>query len=237
MIIPFEPNMYRSEIDRYIGEHDNLSFNEIRGYFRIGLDNALYIAANKQYTCVRMHADKASINADLNYIYKSSGYDYRVVPIEVPEDENVKDKLTRKLKERKEEKNAPPYHGSKVENGEVRSYSDKQERFMAKSIINPEMFQTLNQKYETSVYLFITQLDLVNAKGQDYRAFEQGTHKRQMKVHYSIFTSDEKEVYSGVVEREFSGSENSIKKIIVKNLPPLAEQIIADLPVLSLTNQ
>ena len=239
MIIPFEANMYRSEIDRYVGEHDNLSFSEIRGYFRLGLDNALYIAAKPNYECVRMHADDPVINADLDYIYKSSGYEYRVVPKD-PEEENPKGllkKIDKKFKDKKEEREKPPYHGSRIEEGQIKSYNDQQERFMAKSIINPEMFATLNEKYETALYLFITQIDLRNSPGQDYRAYEQGNHSRIAQIHYAIYTADEKEVYSGIVKRTFPGDENSIKQIIVQNFPPLAEEIINKLPVVEVLAQ
>jgi hypothetical protein len=40
-----------------------------------------------------------------------------------------------------------------------------------------------------------------------------------------------------VVKREFPGDENSIKQIIVQNFPPLAEEIIKQLPVIEVLAQ
>ena len=236
MIIPFEPKLYRSHIDRQVGEHDNLSFQEIRGYFRLGLDNALYLSMKREFDVVRMHADDADINKDLDYIYKSVGYQYRNMP-KAPETPKkglakVGDKISKgvqKQVDRFEEKEPEP--GARIEQGQVVAVPNKNERFMAISLINQDMFSYLTSKYETGLYLFITQLDMMNAPGQDYTAFGSDNYERVIKVHFSIMTSDKKEVCAGAVKRSFSSRTNSIKKIIVQNFPPIAEQIKMYLPV------
>ena len=238
-IIPFEPKMYRSEIDRFVGEHDGLTFQQVRGYFRLGLDNALFIEANKDYDVVRMHADDPEINRDLDYVYKSIGYQYRVMP--KPKEPEVKGlaKIRKDIKDGVQgaiddynNKTDPPLPKSAIENGQVVHIGYSQERFMATTLINPEMFNYLGEKYEAGLYLFINQLDIRNSPGQDYRDYGTGNFTRTIKIHYTIMTEDKKEVYAGAVKREFSGRTNSIKKIIVQNFPPMAEMIIKSLPVM-----
>ncbi len=235
-IIPFEPKMYRSEIDRFIGENDGLTFQEIRGYFRLGLDNALSIECKKQYEVVRMHADNADVNRDLDYIYKSVGYQYRVMPPPPePEAKGFK-KFTKEfassVKEAVDElKEDPPPPGGRIENGQVVHHAYTQERFMAIQLINQEMFNYLSDKYQTGLYLFINQLDMRHTPGQDYTMYGTGNFTREIKIHFSILTSDKKEIYAGAVKREFSGRQNSLKKIIVQNFPAMASEIVNRLPV------
>jgi hypothetical protein len=243
MIIPFEPRLYRSHVDRQIGEHDGLSFQEIRGYFRLGLDNALALATKDDYDIVRMHADKADINKDLDYIYKSVGYQYRKMPTppEPPKKgiAKISDKINKEVKKQvKKFEDPEPTPGARIENGQVVSVAHKEERFMAISLINQDMFNYLSGKYGTGLFLFITQLDIMNAPGQDYTAFGADDYEREIKLHFCIMTSDKKELYAGAVKRRFSSRTNSIKKIIVENFPPMAEQIKMYLPiVLSQENQ
>lgn len=237
MIIPFEPRLYRSHIDRQVGEYDGLNFQEIRGYFRLGLDNALSLATKDEYDLVRMHADNADINRDLDYIYKSVGYQYRTMPKppEPPKKGLAKfgDKINKEVQKQVKKLEEPePTPGARIENGQVVSVPHKEERFMAISLINQDMFNYLTEKYGTGLYLFITQLDMMNAPDQDYTAFGSDNYEREIKIHFCIMTSDKKEVYAGAVKRRFSSRTNSIKKIIVENFPPMAEQIKMYLPLI-----
>ena len=52
LIFPFEPKLYMSDIDREVGEFNGLNFQEIRGYFRLGLDNALFLEAKTNYDVI-----------------------------------------------------------------------------------------------------------------------------------------------------------------------------------------
>lgn len=235
MIIPFEPRLYRSQIDREVGAHDNLNFQEIRGYFRLGLDNALALATKDDYAIVRMHDDNPDINRDLDYIYKSIGYQYREMPA-APEPPKkglakISDKVSKGIQGQIKKLDGPePEPGGRIEGGQVVSVSNPNERFMAMSLINPDMFSYLSDKYGCGLYLFITQLDIIHAPGQEYTAYGSDNYEREIKLHFSIMTYDKKEVYAGAVKRRFSSRTNSIKRIIVENFPPMAEQIILFMP-------
>ena len=234
MLVPFEPKMYRSEVDRYIGKRDQLSFQEIRGYFRLALDNALNIEAKKSYEVVRMHVDDADVNRDLDYIYKSIGYQYREMP-KPPEHEKkglgkLANKVKWKIDELGEDKE-PVQEGGRIENGQIVHVSYTNERFMATKIINQEMMNFLSPKYGTGLYLFINQLDIRLSPGQESTSFGSDNFRRELKVHFSILTSDKQELYAGAVKREFSGNNNSIKFIILNNFPELASEIVRNLPV------
>jgi hypothetical protein len=230
MIIPFEPKMYRSEVDRQIGEHDGINFQEVRGYFRLGLDNAMYLATKKEYDVVRMHDDKADINRDLNFIYKSIAYQYKEVP-RPEEKKKTIDKVADKLK-KKEEKEEP---GTRVENGQLKTVKEEVplEKFMTTEIINPGLFPYLKEKYSAGLFLFINQLDIKPEAGLDYRDYESENYRREIKVHYTIFDAKGNKLSEGIAINYFSSKTNSIKKIISGYFPELGTDIAFKLPVLS----
>lgn len=238
MLIPFEPKMYRSEIDRYIGRKDGLNFQEIRGYFRLAMDNAIYLEAKKDYDVERMHADDPEVNRDLDYIYKSVGYQFREMPKpKEPEKKGISkyaDKLSTKVKDKIDDMNGkeePKPEGAYIQNGQLMQVNYTNERFMATQVINQEMFNYLSPKYGSGLYLFVNQLDIRLSPGQETTSFGSDNFRREIKVHFSILTNDKKEIYAGAVKREFSGNNNSIKLIILNNFPALAKEIVRYLPV------
>lgn len=227
MIVPFEPMMYKSSVDRSIGQHDGTTYKQIVSNFRTGLDNLLFIETDSKYRVVRMMVNDEDRKKDLFTIYGKSGRDYRVVPKE-PEESTKKVNLP-KLKKKKTEEPKP--HGTKIENGQIKSENDGQERFMARTISDSTLFDYLHGKYGSVLYVFINQFDIGPMAGLDYRAFEGDEYQREIKVHYSIYTHGY-EIYSGVARTYFSSMVNGQKEIIVENMPDLARQIAAQVPVI-----
>lgn len=231
VIVPFEPKLYKSQIDRQIGEANGLNFQEVRGYFRLGLDNALFIEAKQKYDVVRMHADVGDVNQDLHYIYKTSGYEYRALPETEIEDQRkwmrTYYKISSKIKLPQEEKPT----GTFMQNGQLVNNPDKEQKFMARTLLNPEVIEYLNEKYSAGLYLFINQFDIIHY-GDDWTELAEDNFSREIKIHYSIFTKEKTEVYSGVALAYFSASNNNLKDIITQNFPILAQQIIQKVPVL-----
>ena len=227
MVIPFEPMMYRSSIDRSIGQTDGTTYKQIVGNFRKGLDNLLFIETDAQYRVIRLLVDDEDRKKDLYTVYSKSSGEYRVLQKE-PEEAPKKINLP-KLKKKEEEKPKP--HGTRMENGQIKSDNDGQERFMARKINDEELFTYLHGKYGSVLYVFINQFDIGPMAGLDYRAFEGDEYQREIKVHYSIYTH-EHEIFSGVARTYFSSTVNDQKDIIVEYMPNLARQIAKSIPVL-----
>ncbi|MBD78899.1 MAG: hypothetical protein CL840_08265 [Crocinitomicaceae bacterium] len=228
VLVPFEPIMYKSQIDRSIGTNDGTTYNQIVNNFRRGLDNVIYIENQSRYSIVRMIVDEEEIKKDLYALYTASTRDYRVVPKENDGKKEKKIKLlSKKDKNTEEEKQE---HGTRIEAGQIVSNDDGQERFMARVIKDSSIFDYMYGKYGSVLYLFINQFDIGPQPGLDNRAFESGEYQRQIKVHYSIYTHKQ-EVYSGVVVTGFSSEVNSQKDIIIENFPALAQQIANHIPV------
>ena len=80
IVVPFEPMMYKSQIDRSIGTNDGTTYNQILSNFRRGLDNVLFIENDAKYSVVRMIVEEEDRKKDLYAFYNASSRDYRVVP-------------------------------------------------------------------------------------------------------------------------------------------------------------
>lgn len=227
MLVPFEPMMYKSSIDRSIGQNDGTTYKQIVGNFRTGLDNLLFIETDAKYKVIRMLADDEDRRKDLYTIYGKSGKDYRIVPKE-PDEAPKKVNLPKLKKQKPETEKA---HGTRMQNGQIVSDNDGQERFMARTITDSSLFNYLHGKYGSVLYVFINQFDVGPMAGLDYRAFEGDEYQREIKVHYSVYTHGY-EIYSGVASTYFSSMVNSQKDIIVENMPALAKQIASSIPVM-----
>jgi len=227
MLVPFEPMMYKSSIDRSIGQTDGTTYKQIVSNFRKGLDNLLFIETDAKYRVVRMMVEDEDRRKDLYKIYGKSGNDYRVLAVE-PEEAPKKVNLP-KLKKQKPQETKP--HGTRMQNGQIVSDNDGKERFMARTITDSSLFDYLHGKYGSVLYVFINQFDVGPMAGLDYRSFEGDEYQREIRVHYSVYTHGY-EIYSGVAKTYFSSMVNSQKEIIIENMPDLAKQISASIPVM-----
>ena len=64
----------------------------------------------------------------------------------------------------------------------------------------------------------------------DYSAVASKTNKRKLKIHYTIFDKDAKEIYSGIADNEFLASVNKIDQIMEENFGKVSEKILKTLP-------
>ena len=108
------------------------------------------------------------------------------------------------------------------------SQVDNREKYMKTTLPNKQLLPSLNEKYKASHYVFINQLDIKRAANTMYQAAEE-QYKREIKVHYTIFDTQGKEVSSGAVKTRFSANQNDIDKIIKNQFPLIAQRIVSNL--------
>ena len=228
ILIPFDPKMYKSQIDRSIGMNDGTNYQQIVGNWRVGLDNVLFIEMDAKYSIIRMIAEDEDRKKDLNALYGASSLDYRLVP---KEETTEKKKLKLPKLKLKEEEVKETTQGTRIENGQIVSENDGNKRFMACVVRDSAIFDYMNGKHGAVLYLFINQFDVGPMVGLDYRAYESDEYQRQISVHYSVYTH-KYEIYSGVATTYFSSTVNNQKDIIIENLPAIAKQIAANIPFL-----
>lgn len=232
LIVPFDPKLYRSEIDEEIGKYNQLNFQELRGYYRLGLDNALYLAAKNQYEVIRLHADNADINKDLNSVYKSTAYEAREIIVEDQAKKTKMGQTVQKVKTKIKPETEPEDTETRIENGQIITGDGTVDKYMARTIVKKNVLDYCEEKYKAGLFLFINQLDLMNEPGVDWTQFSNKNYNRVIRVHFSIYNKNEKELYSGVATTLFPAETNDIRDIIANHFTEAAAQIINKVPVL-----
>lgn len=211
MIIPFEPKMYFSEIDRNINAETNLSAKEIRYKFRDGLNEQLYKAFKSSgYNCLDLMADTAKYKKDTEGIYQYLSYEYQ----KVPNQESYQ--APKKEQEKKH-----------IEKGQLNVETNSDERFMNAKLTNPKVVPLLYAKYKTDLFVFINQLNLYASGSKDPTQLGSGTNtKRKIVVHYTVYTADARQINSGIAEEYFDVELNNPKKIVDKHFFAIAQTIV-----------
>jgi len=227
LVIPFESKMYMSDIDRALGEANELNFQDIKAKFRAALDREIFIALKPYYKPLSFYAiEPQESRAELGYIYNSIGYKYEVVPQEeVVKKENKAKKLIGKFKKKEKEEK---YIEAGIQGGQIVSQVDNREKYMKTTLPNEKLLPNLNQKYQASHYIFINQLDIKRSADMRYVASEE-QYKREIKVHYTIYDNAGKEVSSGAIKSRFSSNQNDMDKIIKVQFPLIAQRIVSNL--------
>lgn len=210
LIIPFEPRLYNSEIDRSINAETKLSAKDIKYKFRDGLNEQLYKALRaSKYNAVDFMSDTVLYKKELASIYQYLTYDY----VKVPDQKNYK--VPSREKEQK-----------KIENGQLVVETNSDARFMDARITNAKALQAIQAKYRSDLFLFINELDIKAGGTADPGAAADNSGMRKIIVHYTIMNSSGVEINSGTVEEEFDPSLNIPKKIIDKHFSKIAVTLL-----------
>lgn len=194
MIIPFENRMYMSEIDYHINKETKLNAKQIKAQMRDGINEQLYKKLKNKMNVVDLLDDTVKTKKDLADIYQYLSYDYQ----KVPDQNNYKPPV-----KEKEEKT--------IQKGQLVVETNSDARFMNAKIKNATLVPYLTGKYKTNIYLFINELDIkaLNGSPADFNS----NSERKIIVHYTVYTSDAKEINSGIAEVALPTNVNSITKI------------------------
>ena len=206
MLIPFEPKLYMSDIDRKINQQTKWSFEQIRENFRHKLDAQLKLKLQSTAPVVSCYSDSVKTWKDLSYIYESTSLSYELIP----------------------DQNAPkttPVKKSGIKNGQIEVEINTDKKFMNLKIDDSKLLDYLNKKYKTDYFVFINQLDIKNEA--DSYDITTDTYQRDVTVHYSIFDKTGKNILAGIATSRFNSKENDPAKIVSHYFSPIATNITA----------
>lgn len=231
LTIPFESKMYLSDIDKDLAIKNNMSYQEIKATFRAALDKEIFVSLKQYYQPLSFYSiDPKEAKKELAYIYNSIGYKYELVPEEdVVEKKKPAQKILNKFKKKKDEE----YIEAGIHNGEIVSRVDNREKYMKTTLSNENLIANLNKKYEAKYYIFVNELDIKKGAENVYQASED-QYLREIKVHYTIFDADGKEVKGGAIKTRFKSGQNDVTKIINVQIPLVAQRIVEKLNKLNI---
>lgn len=200
LLIPFEPKLYNSEVDRFIHAETKLSAREIKHKFRDGLNEQFYKSfKSAKYGAIDMMEDTLKFKKDLEGIYQYISYDY----LKVPDQNNYK--VPTKEKEEK-----------KIEKGQLTVETNSDRRFMDARFNSPKVLPVLQAKYKTDLIVCFNQLDILTSGSKAPMDLGTANPNRKIVLHYTVFDYAGKEINSGIIEQEFEPELNNPKKIIDK---------------------
>jgi hypothetical protein len=220
LIVPFEPFMYISEIDQQVGAENKMDGKEVKDAFAKALDMYFYQQFNEQYQVLSFYFMEDDVEQDLTYIYTSRKLKYEVIPEEEASknEEKLKGIQSKLSKSFKKEEDESTYGGQIVTKREVEN------KFMNANISDKKVLDSLNRRYNASLYLLINQLEFRNLYG-DFTQMEGNTYDRIAKVHYTLYSKRGTVVSKGLATTPFPSANNNIESITSTYFPILAEQI------------
>ena len=206
MLVPFEPKLYMSEIDKKVHDQTNWTFNQIRENFRHQLDIQLQQKFKPFSPVVSFYKDSAKMAKDLLYLYGSKHYSYEAI-----------DKPTASA--------TKTVASTGIKNGQVEVEMNDDKKFFTVTIDNKETLAYFNKKYGADYFVFINQLD-IKTDPNSYN-ITTNTYQRKVDIHYTILDKNTNLITAGIASSYFSSKENSPKKIVDLSFSPAA-RFIAD---------
>jgi hypothetical protein len=93
--------------------------------------------------------------------------------------------------------------------------------------IHDEMFiPDLSRKYNTDYIIFLNEID-IKTHFEDCLNLALKIYRRDLKIHYSIFDRNGKQLYGDVAVSHFGTNTNDVKEICRENFPGIAKYILA----------
>jgi len=220
MVVPFDPILYSSDIDREIGRREGFAFEEIREKFRYSLDFTIgsYLKTNYFVIAPLRERDEV-VKTDLAYLFSSVNYNYQAIPSGSVEGKTEGVETHKRSSSSKQDKSTI------LKNGQITTTTNPGEKFMCTVIKDKEALTYLNKKYKTDYYLFINQFeiktDLANIQ----------LNKQLLKVHYSVFDNKGKLINGGIAVHEFIPAAFEVKEVVKGNFDEIAKILLEKIPV------
>lgn len=205
LIVPFEPRMYMSQIDHKINAETKWNQKKIKESFRFGLDDELYKSIKKKMDVMSFLDDTSKYKKDIVKTYESINFSFDKIPDQT------------KYQAPKKEKEKPG-----IQKGQLVAETESNGKFMNVKLKDKNLLGSLNTKYKADVFLFINQLDITTELPTDGLSNDP---VRTLTVHYTIFTTDGKEINSGISKTTFPADINNPSKISGSYLSKIADEI------------
>lgn len=209
LLIPFDPKMYLSDVDKKIGTENNMNFYQVRNAMRTGLDEEIYFALKKKFNVYSLLMDSINNKKEISYTHESVTYSYDLQPADNQTKKNTKPQKT---------ENKPT-----IVKGQLQVEVSTDKKFMNTQIMNKEILPYLAKKYNATVFVFINELDL-RSNPESYDIATDSYH-RDVVVHFTIFNVAGEFLNFGTATTSFSSRLNDPEKIVKNHFNAIGTQI------------
>lgn len=217
LIIPFEPDLYRSDMDLQIGRANQMSQAQIVEKFRINFDRALENTIQvKNETRALLHDESSANLSQLSDVYAGITFLYTPVKRNVER----KNKLVESIVPTKQN----PKKDARIKNGEVYTVRDTIERYMKTILRDSSLLENLQATTGAENFVFVNQFEIMNYF-DDVMQLQNDTYQRELRIHYSILNVKGDELIGGIAKCRFDNQLLNINKIIAASFPCASKRI------------
>ncbi len=229
LLLPYEPRLYLSDVDKRIMEATGLSQQQIKKRVRFGLLNELHRAFIDHGRVINvLLTDTPNVQEDMQMTYRSVGYEYEPVPEgergppkEVGESENFFDRLFGGHDKKTQKGNSE----EGMKNGQIVSDFEDQPRYMRTKILEKGLIEHLTKKYSVDRVLFINQLNIQQGGGSKSQGFKGQKGDRWIKVHYTLFGPEGEALYGSAATHSMPLDVNDLNTIVKEHFRAVGERI------------
>jgi hypothetical protein len=203
LVIPYNPAMHLSDADADIAAGSEMNMMELRQALRKDLLKALNKDIGEVYDVPGLKNEFVSEGGrDMEVLYHSLLYETdSVYPLKDPKRFAVQDTLAEKKKK--------PAEKSYINVG------------IADQMLLPDY----SKKYNADYFIFLNEID-IKTHYDDCLNLALKIYRRDLKVHYSVFDKNGKQLYGDVAVSSFDSNTNDVNEIGKKNFPVISGYIL-----------
>ena len=217
LIIPFEPELYVSDMDREIGKANRLNQNQIVEKFRINFDRVLENTVQLKNETQSLLHDESSVDENaIVDIY--SGISFEFTPVK--RTQTKKEKIISSVLPPKK----IPQKEATIKNGQVFTVRVTLERYMKTIIIDSLLLEHLSEKTHAEFFLFVNQFELKNSF-TDVIELQNDTYQRELRIHFSVLDKKGVELVGGIAKCRFANNIVLCNEIVTASFSCAAKQI------------
>lgn len=227
MIIPFEDNMYQSDVDQSLAKGSDMTTVEIRRKFRSAIVQAVRQSMGGSWNVIDGHVYSDSGALTLDYIYSSLRYQWQLVEdLELGVQDSISEARTgeKSGSKKKNKKGNEKQYDSGIEGGQVVTRTDDRIKFMNIKFTNDTLFQFLNHQVGADYYLFISEFD-VRYYMEDPGQLTMYGPDREVKVHFIYYDPKGNQLIGGVKRMVTPAEVNDVYAIIQEAFPIIADDM------------
>ena len=210
LVIPYMPAMHLSDADVDISQGSEMEIPEMRATLRRGIIKEL----NKDF------AEVYNMNGMKNNFVKDDNDDidalYHAVAFERDSVYTLKDPARFAIKD-----TVPPKKGAPKK-------PKPEWQYINAKIYDEGLISELSKKYNTDYFIFLNEMD-IKTHSEDCINLAMKIYRRDLKVHYTIFDRNGKQLYGDVAVSNFESNSNDVNEIMKKNFPGISAYILASL--------
>jgi len=214
LLVPFQPEFYLSDAERDIMAHTQRSPDEYRTYFRKSLDLKIQAELEVMGPCYSMLQDtSAGGKKMLEIFYSKAGYSYA---------DPVGGRVATKSEMKNNKKKFTLSEDAQTAPQTITTRGDS--KFMQMEMKDTSFLNLLFNLYQNNLIVSINQFE-IKTNYNSCIDIANKIYRRELLVHYSILTSDGKQVRGNFSMEFFPSSNNSDREIVERTFPGIASTI------------